>query len=96
MKKQTNKQTKTCLKIGTNVFIRTVTNYFTGHIIAFNKEEIIIDQAAWIPETERWFTSLSTGVLREVEPYPDGLVHICRGAIIDYSEWKHELPKVQK
>lgn len=88
--------TKTCLKIGTKIFIRTVTNYFTGIIIAFNKDEIILDKAAWISETERWFTSLSSGVLREVEPYPDGPVHISRGSIIDYCEWKHDLPRVQK
>jgi len=88
---------KSPLRIGNKVFIRAVTHYLTGEIVAVSRDEVLLVSAAWIADTGRWFQALSTGVLNEVEPYPDGLVvGMGRGAIVDYCDWKHDLPRAQK
>ena len=81
--------------VGKNVFIRTVTHYYTGKLLALTKEEFILGNAAWIADTGRWAEALATGTLSEVEPYPD-LCIVSRGAIVDISPWKHELPRETK
>lgn len=96
MKKEKKKEKKPLLTVGRNLFIRTVTNFYTGKVISFTKNEITLDKAAWIADTERWADSLATGMLNEIEPYPDGPVVVNRCAFIDYCEWKHELPRIQK
>ncbi len=40
--------------------------------------------------------ALKTGVLDEVEPYPEGLVVVGRGAIVDACVWPHALPREMK
>lgn len=85
------------ITVGRNVFIRTVTHYFTGTIVLIKGAEIILDKAAWIADTGRFAGAMASGGLNEVEPYPAGtLVSVNREAIIDVSEWKHALPRAQK
>lgn len=82
---------------GTNVFIRTVTQYFTGHVEKVTKSWIHLSSAAWIADTGRFADALKKGSLNEVEPYPDdAMVRVNRDGIIDIASWKHELPRVQK
>lgn len=52
--------------------------------------------ASWIPDTGRFSEGLTSGMLKEVEPYPDGEVLINIGAVIDISEWSHDLPRSVK
>jgi hypothetical protein len=84
------------IMVGKSVLVRAVTHYYTGRVVAFSAEELLLEDAAWIADTGRFATALRTGVLSEVEPYPDGVVSINRGAIVDVSEWKHALPRDQK
>lgn len=92
--KKTTTQAQTPIRVNNTVFIRTVTLYYTGIITAVSKEEIVLKDAAWIASTGRWNTALKTGVLEEVEPYPDGsLVSVNRGAVIDVCDWKHPAPR---
>lgn len=82
---------------GSNVFIRTVTHYFTGHVERVTKSWIILSQAAWIADTGRFSEALKTGRLNEVEPYPDdGVVRVARDGVIDAAPWKHSLPREMK
>lgn len=82
--------------IGQNVIIRTVTNYFTGKLQANAGGFLELTDAAWIADTGRWAQALTEGKLAEVEPYPDGqLVLVSAGAVIDVTEWTHELPRKQ-
>lgn len=77
-----------------NVFIRTVTHYFVGHVVGITEKEIYLDQCAWVAETARWSETLRDGKLNEVECYPPDLVNaVFRAGIIDVVEWRHELPK---
>lgn len=80
---------------GNNVFIRTVTNYYTGRVVEVDKEFIHLDRAAWVADTGRFSEAISKGTLNEVEPYP-GIVSISRGGIIDACLWPHDLPRTVK
>lgn len=93
----TTKQAQSPLRDGNTVFIRTVTMYYTGQIVGVTKEEVLLASAAWIADTGRFSTALSTGKLSEVEPYPDGVVvSVSRGAIIDACAWTHALPRAAR
>jgi hypothetical protein len=80
--------------IGRNVFIRTVTNYYTGRLISAGGDYLHLEGAAWIADTGRFATALATGQLSEVEPYPADC-WVAAGAIVDVCEWPHDLPRTQ-
>ena len=82
--------------VGKNYLVRTVTMILTGRLVEVGPQELVLEDAAWIADTERWWDSLSTGKLREVEPYPEGRVIVGRGGIIDACVWAHALPRTQK
>ena len=80
-----------------NVFIRTVTHYYTGRVEAVTDSDIVLADAAWIADTGRFSDALKSGEFSEVEPYPDGVLCIVsRGAVLDVSTWDHALPRVRK
>ena len=95
MTKKQPKKVQSPLRVGNAVFVRTVTHYATGRIVSLNRDEIVLADAAWIASTKRWHTSLTTGELEEVEPFP-GLVSVGRGAVVDVCDWVHLLPTEQK
>lgn len=80
---------------GKAYLIRTVTMHYTGRVLAVTNSDVVLEDAAWIAYTGRFADSLQTGELSEIEPYP-GRVAVCRGAMVDFCEWPHKLPKVQK
>ena len=82
--------------VGELYFIRTVTHYFTGKLIKVTPMELVLTDAAWIPDTGRWSEALEKGSLNEVEPYPSGEVIVGRGAVIDAVLWQHKAPKTVK
>lgn len=85
------------LVVGNRVLIRTVTLHYTGEIEMISLQEIVLSSAAWIAETGRFSDALKTGVLGEVEPYPDDCrVSVARGGVIDICDWKHPLPREVK
>ena len=83
------------LSKGQNVFIRTVTHYYTGHVAAIDAGGVTLDKAAWIADTGRFHMALKTGALNEVEPFVDP-VYIPLTAIIDATIWRHALPIEQQ
>jgi hypothetical protein len=83
--------------VGRNYFIRTVTFYFTGRLVAVYKGEIVIDKAAWIPSCGRFTQFLLHGQPNECEPFPEAAqVIIMRVSVTDCVPWVHELPRTQK
>jgi hypothetical protein len=82
-------------KTGEKYFIRTVTHYHTGRLVAVTPTELVLEDAAWVADTGRFSDALKTGVLKEVEPFP-GQVIVGRGAVVDACIWKHDLPQEQK
>jgi len=82
--------------IGTAYLIRTVTHYLTGRVTAVTRQEVVLEDSAWVADTGRFHEALKTGVVSEVEPFPDGSVIVGRGAIVDAVPWTHKLPRAVK
>jgi hypothetical protein len=55
----------------------------TGVLVAVTPQEIILRDAAWIADTGRFAAALESCEYNEVEPFPEGLVAIGRGSIIE-------------
>lgn len=79
--------------VGSNVFIRTVTLYYTGKLVRVHPGELVITDAAWVADTGRFHVALMTGTLNEIEPFPDGEVIVPRSGLIDVCRWNHPLPR---
>ncbi len=82
-------------EIGKPYLIRTVTHIDIGVVKAVGETELILSDCSWIADTGRFYNALKDGELDEVEPYFDDVV-IGRGAIVDATIWRHDLPEVQK
>ena len=84
-------------EVGQNYLIRTVTMILTGRVVGLNGQEVLLADAAWIPDTGRWADALLDSAKHlEVEPYPPGrTVIVGRGALIDATPID-TLPTVQK
>lgn len=83
------------LKVGEKYLIRTVTFYYTGRVKSVSFAAVVLADAAWIPDTGRFSDALTTGELREVEPYP-GDVIVMMGSIVDATVWPFKLPREPK
>ena len=70
-------------EIGQPYLIRTVTMIDTGILVSVGEHEVILRGAAWIADTGRFSAALDSCEFSEVEPFPEGLVAIGRGAIIE-------------
>jgi len=73
------------IEVGKIYLIRTVTMIYTGRVKALSDNEILLEEAAWIPETERWAQSCKDEIFREVEPYYRDVI-LFKGAILDMTE----------
>lgn len=80
---------------GDKVIIRTVTMYLVGRVSLVSQSWIRLDEASWVADTGRWSTALATGALVGVEPMGDGVL-VSRGAIVDVTPWRHDLPTAVK
>ena len=69
--------------IGKAYLIRTVTMIQTGRLVRVTDKELVLEEAAWIADTGCFSDALVSLNFNEVEPFPDGLVIVGRGAIID-------------
>jgi hypothetical protein len=87
-KKKTSKKEQLWL-IGSRYFIRTVTMYYVGELVAIDDHEVTLRDAAWVADTGRFSDALRTGNVSECEPFPDGVCGIGRGSIVDASIWPH-------
>jgi len=81
--------------VGKPVFIRGVTMYYTGRLVAVYPQEIVIEDAAWIPDTGRFADALGRATFGEVEPFPAGKVVIGRGSIVDCCRLVGDPPRDQ-
>jgi hypothetical protein len=88
------KKKATDWQIGKMYFIRTVTLYYVGRLIAIDAQDFTLDQCAWVADTGRFSEAMRTGKLNEVEPYPDGPVKVSRGGYIDACIWTGEAQRI--
>jgi hypothetical protein len=78
-------QDGTFLVVGKVYLIRTVTMIYTGILKGQNKNELVLEKAAWIAETDRWADSCKNETFKEVEPYFRDVV-LFKGACLDITE----------
>lgn len=78
-------------EIGAPYLIRCVTHYYTGRMVAVCQQELILEDAAWIPDTGRYNEAIKSGQVSEVEPIVGPLI-IGRGAVIDAVKWPNNIP----
>lgn len=81
--------------ISRRYLIRTVTHYWTGQLFRIYPNELVLQDAAWIPDTGRYSEATCIENLDEVEPR-EGHVIIGRGAIVDAVTWDGPLPRKVK
>ena len=95
--REINKDKDSPYIIGQNYLIRTVTMIYTGKLVKVYNQELVITQASWIPDTERWADTVEKGIFKEIEPYPqDKEIILGRGAILDITPVDWKLPGKQK
>ena len=93
--KKTSEKVLNPIRLGNAVLIRTVTVYTTGRIAIITPTELVLTEAAWIADTGRFNAALVASTVAEAEPFPSP-VAVNRGAIVDVTDWRGELPaKVQ-
>ena len=82
-------------KIGRKYFIQTVTFYYTGILIAVTNQELVLEDAAWIPDTGRFSESLKDpSKFNEIEPF-NNPIFVGRGAIVSATEIPYVITKVK-
>jgi hypothetical protein len=85
---------ETFFKVGENYLIRTVTMIYTGKIKRINDTQLLLEDAAWIPETETWVDCVKECIFKAVEPYYRDVI-LQLGAVLD-STIIDTLPREQK
>ena len=83
-------------EIGKNYLLLIAGTFYTGRLVAVDRHEIILEDAAWVADTGRFADALSKGVVSEVEPCPEGRALLGRGALIAAFPWIHDLPRTIK
>lgn len=69
---------------GEKYFIRTVTYFVTGELVAVYDNELVLKSAAWVADTGRFMQAVERAEFKEVEPFPaDRLVIVGRASIVD-------------
>lgn len=82
-------------KIGRKYFIQTVTFYYTGVLVAVTNQELVLEDAAWIPDTGRFSESIKEPTkFSEIEPF-NNPVFIGRGSIVSATEIPYVITKVK-
>ena len=79
--------------IGKSFFFRTVTYHVLGKVTGRIGHILLLEEASWIPDTDRFMDFIKNGSLNEVEPLGDWNVNL--DSVTDFGRWIHELPKEQ-
>jgi hypothetical protein len=79
-------------EIGKCYFIRTVTMYTVGKLKAIYDGELVLEGASWVADMGRFNEALRSGKFQESERFVEDAI-VNRGAIVDITEWKHDLPE---
>jgi hypothetical protein len=80
--------------VGDAVLIRTVTMILAGRVVSIGTApvpHVVLEEAGWIADTERFHLTLTTGAVREFEPAPSWVV-VWLGAGVDTYPWPDGVP----
>jgi hypothetical protein len=81
------------MKIGETYLFHTHLGIWLGRVNYITVDEVVIDEASWVPDQGRMGPSVREGSLKEVEFVGDG-IEVPRHAI--KVPWRHPLPKEDK
>ena len=85
------------LEIDKSYYVRTLNFNYVGRLVAVRHDVLVLTEASWIPEDDRFHVTLSRGTFREVEPYPpQKRVCVSRLTISDVCEFAFPLPTEAK
>ena len=77
------------LVIGKIYIVFTVTHFYTGRLVAQDKDWLGLKTCAWVADTKRLTESIAEGTVNEAEVFPpNDLVRVARGAIVSVAPWK--------
>jgi hypothetical protein len=80
------------MKVGDKFLFMYVTHYFTGRVVEITPSEVVIDNAAWIPDTGQFNECIKDGTVAHCQPCPNDVqVRIPRPCIT--VQWIHNLPR---
>lgn len=87
---------ETPFEVGKAYYIRTVTYHLVGRVekIIGSFVQFEADTTSWIADSGRFMSAIDDGKLDEVEPVKV-TSGVSLGAVVDYFEWVHELPRNQ-
>lgn len=83
------------VKVGSMVFVRTVTLYYVGKVKAVDGMGIVLSDAAWVADQGSMSESLLTGKVKDSDYFPDD-VFVNTGAVVDITPWRHGPLKSKK
>lgn len=69
-------------QVGKVYVLRSVTMIYLGRLKEETSDALILEDAAWIPETSRWNEFLKGKSPNEMEPYADNVI-VYKGGLID-------------
>jgi hypothetical protein len=78
-------------EIGAVYLIRTVTMIEVGRVVAASSQWVMLEDAAWVADTGRFADALKKWQFNEVEPFPDGVIGVSCGSIVDFVKGKEPL-----
>ncbi len=81
-------------KVGSKVFIRTVTFHLVGEIAKCEGDWVELKEASWVADSGRFHKAIADGELQEVE-YVD-VAYVNLATATDAFPWAHELPSTSK
>ena len=79
---------------GKDVFIRTLTGHYLGHVAKVAEDGLVLDKCSWVVIPERRdgkFIREGVSERDEREYYGDG-VYVASGPIVTCHVWPHGLP----
>lgn len=82
-------------QVGEKYFIRTVTHAHTGKVKHSSGQFLVLENAAWIADTGRFYDALKNTEFNEIEPFTNDLI-LNMDSIIDATVINDELPRDQK
>ena len=80
------------LVVGEKYLIRTVTMHLIGRLKSVNDSEYLLSDACWLADSGLYGDCLADGSIKEAEVFPDDVI-VGRGALVDATKWRHDLPR---
>jgi hypothetical protein len=81
------------LRVGQCYLLRTTRHgCYTGRVKAVSFTDVVLSEAAWLPDQDSVGDALRTGQLEIVDPFPDEVI-ISTAILIDAAPWPHPLPR---